>query len=167
MARQKKPDNNAIQKRPTDAPEVQPDTDAEPIDGEVLPIPAPRPLINAQIVQILIEKDNPDEIQKLMRMELDYNKERFEIMRDHSKHHPEAIEARKTRQFRRTQYMALMAVLFVLIAAMPFSAFPVAATFGLVCVLIVAALSLNGREREVDLGGFVKVLTAIVKRDQS
>jgi len=164
--RNNNPANQSLQRHSGGPPDSQGTPEGQPIDPEVLlPVPTARPLINAQIIQILIEKDNPDEIEKLMRLELDYNKERFEIMRDHSKHHPEAIESRKTRQFRRVQYIALIAVMFALIVAMPFVAFPVAATFGLVCVLIVAALSLNGREREVDLGGFVKVLTTIVKRD--
>jgi hypothetical protein len=162
--------NHALQKQPPASPEKaekpQDGSEAAPIDAEILPVvPPPRPLINAQIIQILIEKDNPDEIERLMRLELDYNKERFQIMREHSQLHPEAIESRQTRKFRRTQYIALIGLLFLLVAAMPFVAFPVAATFALICVLIVAALCLNGREREVDLGGFVKVLTAIMRRD--
>jgi hypothetical protein len=131
----------------------------------VLQVPE-NPLINAQIIQILVEKGGSAEVEKLMRLDLDYNKQRLEIVREHSSQHPDAIESRRAKSFRRTQYHALILALFFLLIAMLFVGFPLVLTFAWICVLIVAALSLNGREREVDLTGFVKLLSTIVRREQ-
>lgn len=141
------------------------DEETEPASPSVLQVPE-NPLINAQIIQILVETGSPAEVEKLMQLDLEYNKHRFEIIREHASQHPDAIKSIKRESFRRTQYHALILALFFLLVAMLFVAFPLVAIFGFICVLIVAALSLNGREREVDLGGFVQLLSTIVRRKQ-
>ena len=142
-----------------------PHEETEPTSTAVLQVPE-NSLINAQIIQILIETGASAEVEKLMRLDLEYNKQRLEIIREHSSRHPDEIESRRAKTFRRTQYQALMLALFFLLVAMLFVALPLAAIFASICVLIIAALSLNGREREVDLSGFVKLLSTIVRREQ-
>jgi hypothetical protein len=72
-------------------------------------------LINPTIVQILIEGNKPEEVMELMRAELDYNRERLEIVRDHAEKHPDYKDDRRNKQFRRAQYTFLM--LYVLISS--------------------------------------------------
>lgn len=44
------------------------------IDPEIiLPVPGSARLINARIIQVLVEKDTPEEVERLMQLDLDYN----------------------------------------------------------------------------------------------
>jgi hypothetical protein len=52
------------------------------------------------------------------------------------------------------------------VLATPFVNVTIAAAFAILCILIVCGVLLNGRERELDLPGFVKLFSAIVKREQ-
>lgn len=132
----------------------------------VLPIPGQGKLITAQIVQILLEKNNPDEVERLMKAELEYNEKRFAILREHSLKDPDSIEERQTSKFRRSQYTALLILLPPLLIALPFVPLVIGAAFSIICILIVCGVLLNGRERELDLSGFVKLFTAIVSKEQ-
>jgi Flp pilus assembly protein TadB len=144
-----------------------PDAHSTPITPEViLPVPGSNKLITAQIIQILIEKNNPDEVERLMKAELDYNEKRFAILREHSEKDPDSMDERETSRFRRVQYKCLIAVLVGLLLATPFVNVTIAAAFAILCILIVCGVLLNGRERELDLPGFVKLFSAIVKREQ-
>jgi hypothetical protein len=150
-----------------DAARQEGDERPEGAASEVVFPSAPNvPLINAEIVQILIQNNNPDEVRRLMDADLAYNKERLAIIREHADQHPQAKEDRKTISFRRTQYVIMLVVLVGLLAAMPFVSLAVAATFGILCILIVSGVLLNGREREFDLAGFVQLLGTIVRREQ-
>ena len=161
-----KPHRESLQRNPPDS-SPQTSEDNKPITPEiVLPISGQNKLINAQIVQILIEKNNPDEIERLMKAELDYNEKRFAILREHSEKDPDSIEERNTSNFRRVQYKCLIVVLIGLLIAAPFVNLTIAAAFAILCILIVCGLLLNGRERELDLPGFVKLFSAIIKREE-
>lgn len=133
---------------------------------EILPSEATPPLINAQIIQILVEKEDSEHVEKLLKAELDYNKQRLAILREHAEHHPDAKEERSTKTFRRTQYSFLLVVLLLLLVAMPFVSLAVASVFGILCILIVSGVLLNARERDVDLASFVKIINMIVGRKQ-
>jgi hypothetical protein len=119
VARQGKP----LQKR--DKPQPR------PVEPEVLPPETEPPLINARIIQILVEKEDSEHVEKLLNAELDYNKRRFEIMREHAEHHPDAKAERQTRAFRRTQYSFLLIVLLLLLVSLPFVSLAVASVFGI------------------------------------
>jgi hypothetical protein len=158
--------NQSIQRTGTEPPASSSD-DNKPFTPEiVLPLPGQGKLITTQIVQILIEKNNPDEIERLMKAELDYNEKRFAILREHSEKDPDSIEERNTSNFRRVQYKCLIGILIGLLLAAPFVNLTIAAAFAILCILIVCGLLLNGRERELDLPGFVKLFSAIIKREE-
>lgn len=93
---------------------------AEAISPDMVLPPANVPLINAQIVQILIQNNNPEEVRRLMEADLDYNKQRLAIIREHVEQHPDAVDARKTRTAHRRHYAVLMLVACALLAAIPF-----------------------------------------------
>jgi len=136
------------------------------IPGEVvLPTTANAPLINAEIVQILIQNNHPDQVNALMKADLDYNQRRLEIIREHAAQHPDAIEGRKTRQARRHQYMALLALGSVLLLVMPFVPIAIGAIFGTVVTLIICGILVNARERELDLQGFIKLINIVIGRE--
>lgn len=121
-------------------------------------------IINARIVEILVKKDTDptDELKRLLDAEIDYNRQRFEIIRNHSKNDPDAIEDRSTKRFRRTQYLILLGVLPLILLAIPFVSIAAAVIFGTLSTIIVSGVLLNGRDREVDMSALVDVLKAII-----
>jgi hypothetical protein len=124
-------------------------------------------IITTKIVEILVRRDEQssvEELKQLLDAELTYNKRRFEIFREHADLHPDAKEERETKRFRRTQYLILMIFLAPLLGAIPFVSIGAGFLFGTIAMLIVAGVLLNGRERELDVGAFVKMITAITKR---
>lgn len=123
-------------------------------------------LINQSIVQILVERNNPDEVEKLMRAELDYNRERLSILREHTEKHPDAIEDRKAKKFRRTQYFFLMALLPALLIVISFLPTAIAIALCSLAMIIVAGIVLNGRERDNDSEVLVKLLEKFIRREQ-
>lgn len=147
--------------------ETSDQTDQKSAEPELLmPVPGAARLINARIIQVLVEKDTPEEVERLMQLDLDYNERRLAIIRNHEDKDPNSIEERHNSRFRRFQYKCLLLLLpFVLVGAV-FAPLFVSAGFSLLCILIVCGILLNGRERELDLTGFVKLLTAIVKREE-
>lgn len=165
MARNRQSRNESLERSRSNANAAS--TESAPVTPEVIfPVPGSNKLITAQIVQILIEKDNPDEVERLMKAELEYNEKRFAILREHSQKDPDSIDERETSRFRRMQYKCLIGVLVGLLIAIPFVSVPIAASFTILSILIVCGVLLNGRERELDLPGFVKMFSAIVKREE-
>lgn len=141
-------------------PRKRPIPEAELID------PENGHLINQSIVQILVEKDTPAEIEKLMRAELDYNRERLSILREHTELHPDAIEDRKSKRFRRTQYLFLMGLLPPLLVVIYFVPLAVAIALCSLAMLIVVGVVLNGRDRDNDSEVLVKLIEKIIRREQ-
>ena len=122
--------------------------------------------VTPQTIQILIKEDKQGDIQDLINMELDYNKKRLEIIREHAVLHPDAIERRKGKDFNRTSYFILILISIGLLIAAPFVNIAVGATFGVIIILIICGVLLNAREREMDLKGMLQLFEAILRRKQ-
>jgi len=120
-------------------------------------------LINQTIVQLLVERDSPEEVKELMRAELDYNKERLSILREHAEKHPDAIEERKTKAFRRTQYAFLMAIIPLLLTVIFFLPTAIALALSTIVMIIIAGIVVNGRERDNDSETLLKLLDKLIK----
>lgn len=123
-------------------------------------------LINQTIVQILVEKGDPNEIEKLMQAELNFNRERLSILREHTELHPDAIEDRKSKRFRRVQYFFLMALLPPLLGIIYFAQMAVAIALCSMAMLIVVGVVLNGRDRDNDSEILVKLIEKILRTRQ-
>lgn len=135
-------------------------------EGELLEnLPENGHLINQNIVQILIERNNPDEVEKLMRAELDYNRERLSILREHTELHPDAIEARKSKKFRRTQYLFLMCLLPILLVVIYFTPTAIAIALCSMAMMIIVGAVLNGRDRDNDSEMMVKLIEKLIRND--
>lgn len=115
-------------------------------------------LINQYIVQLLVEKDSPEEIKELMRAELDYNKERLGIIREHAEKHPDAIEERKKHRFRRLQYGYLMLALPMLVYASHHAPVLTGAMLTSAMIFVIVSIALNGRDRDNDSELLAKIL---------
>ncbi|KAF3978557.1 MAG: hypothetical protein HFP77_01250 [Methylococcales symbiont of Iophon sp. n. MRB-2018] len=137
----------------------------DPKEGEILPNEQDNGyLINQTIVQILIEKDGSGEIKELMRAELDYNREKLEIIREHTKLHPDAIEERKSICFRRYQYVFLMLFLIILLPTIFFMPTAIALALSTIVIIITSGVVLNGRERDDDSKALLSLLSKLTKR---
>jgi hypothetical protein len=123
-------------------------------------------LINQTIVQILVEKGDPAEIEKLMQAELNFNRERLSILREHTELHPDAIEDRRSKRFRRIQYLFLMALLPPLLGVIYFSQMAVSIALCSMAMLIVVGVVLNGRDRDNDSEVLVKLIEKILRAEQ-
>jgi hypothetical protein len=136
-----------------------------PKEGVVLPASSENGhLINQTIVQILVEKDTPEEVKELIKAELDYNRERLSILREHAEKHPDAIEERQGKRFRRTQYLFLMAFLPVLISAIYFMPTATALALCTLAMMITAGIVLNGRDRDGDSESLIKLIEKLLAR---
>lgn len=157
--------NRSLQKH--QAPTIGPSDKAGPksVEPEIV-LPVSGRLINARIIQVLVEKDTPEEVERLMKLELDYNEKRLAILRNHEDKDPDSIEERHNSRFRRFQYKCLLVLLPFLLVGTMLAPGTVAAGFLLLCILIVLGVLLNGRERELDLTGFVRLFTSILKREE-
>lgn len=122
-------------------------------------------LINQSIVQILIERNNPDEVEKLMRAELDYNRERLSILREHTELHPDAIEVRKSKKFRRTQYLFLMCLLPILLVVIYFTPTAIAIALCSMAMMIIVGVVLSGRDRDNDSEMMVRLIEKLIRND--
>ena len=120
-------------------------------------------LINQYIVQMLVEKDSPEEIKDLMKAELDFNRERLAIVREHAALHPEAIEDRATKGFRRVQYSFLMGLTLVLLPLIFFSPISTALTLCAILTIVVSAIAVNGRDRDNDSDTLISLLDKIIR----
>jgi len=159
--------NKSLQPTPPPSPQKRDDEKQEVITPEVvLPSSVNVPLINAEIVQILLKENNQEEIERLMKADLDYNEKRLAIIRQHAAEHPDAIEARKTRQSGRTQYTVLLGLAVLLLLLMPSVSLAIAIIFGTIVTLIVGGILVNARERELDLQGFIKLINVVIGREK-
>jgi hypothetical protein len=166
MSRQRKR-NRSLQKHQDGTIELSDKTSQKSVEPEIIfPVPGTPRLINARIIQVLVEKDTPEEVERLMKLDLDYNERRLAIIRNHEDKDLDSIEDRHNSRFRRFQYKCLLLLLPFLVVGAVFAPVTVAAGFLLLCILIVCGVLLNGRERELDLSGFVRLFTAIVKREE-
>ncbi len=166
MSRQRKR-NRSLQKHQDGTIEPSDKTGQKSDEPEIiLPVPDTPRLINARIIQVLVEKDTPEEVERLMKLDLDYNERRLAIIRDHEAQDPDSIEERRNSWFRRFQYKCLLLLLPFLLVGTMLAPGTVAAGFLLLCILIVLGVLLNGRERELDLTGFVRLFTTILKREE-
>lgn len=118
-------------------------------------------LINQTIVQILLEKNNPDEVERLMQADLDYIRERLQIMREHASLDPTEIENRKNSQFKRNLYRFLMLLVIPFAVVAIYAPLGVGMTFAFVDVIIIASIALNGRMRDNDLIFFLQLIEKI------
>jgi hypothetical protein len=123
-------------------------------------------LINQSIVQILVERNNPDEVEKLMRAELDYNRERLSILREHTELHPDAIEDRNNKRFRRTQYLFLMLFDLVIVGVLPFVQTAVAVSLCSLALIITSGVVINGRDRDNDSELLSRIVDKLIRREQ-
>ena len=120
-------------------------------------------LINQNIVQILVERNNPDEVEKLMRAELDYNRERLSILREHESLNPEAIEDRKGKKFRRIQYLFLMGLLPILLVIIYLTPTVIAISLCAMAMMIIVGIVLNGRDRDNDSEILVQLIEKLLR----
>ena len=142
MSRQRKR-NRSLQKHQDRTIEAADKTEQKPVEPEII-LPVPGRLINARIIQVLVEKDTPEEVERLMKLELDYNEKRLAIIRNHEDKDPDSIEERHNSRFRRFQYKCLLLLLpFVLVGSV-FAPMIVATGFLFLCVVIVCGVLLNG-----------------------
>jgi len=141
-------------------PRKRPIPEAELVDSEN------GHLINQSIVQILVERNDAAEIEKLMRAELDFNRERLSILREHTELHPDAIEDRKSKRFRRTQYLFLMALLPALLTVIYFVPTAIAIALCSMAMMIIVGVVLNGRDRDNDSEILVKLIEKLIRIDQ-
>ena len=101
-----------------------------------------------------------------MRAELDYNRERLSILREHTELHPDAIEDRKNKRFRRTQYLFLMLFDAALVGIIPFVEVAAAISLCSLSLIITAGVVINGRDRDNDSELLVKLIDKLIRRDQ-
>jgi hypothetical protein len=109
----------------------------------------------------LIERNKPDEIKELMRAELDFNREKLEIIREHELKNPDSIECRKDKIFRRYQYLFLMISVPGLFFASTIVPVAIGATRSLAAIFVLISIALNGRDRDNDADMLVKILKKI------
>jgi hypothetical protein len=138
------------------------DEDDDAILGEVV---NPQ-LVNQKVIERFAERDNHEDFERFLKTVNNFTREQAEIAREHAENHPDAKEHRKTKVFRRHQYGILLVFLGVLLLGLPFAPLSAATIFGIVCIVIVCGVLVNARERELDLSGFVKIITAIVGNDK-
>ena len=138
-------------------PASKPDERGENDEGELL---SGRRLLTPQVLQIAIAQYAPENVGKLLNAELEYNEKRLQIIREHAEKHPDALEERKTKRFRRGLYVFLAILASGLLLSMPFVALPIASLFGVCGLMIVAATLINARDRDSD----VKSIVLMVKR---
>jgi len=148
---------------PGGKPDPQSDDD-DAIVGEIVE-PASK-LVTPQTVNILIEQNKQDDLKQLLETELNYNKLRYEIIRENKQLDPDAVDHRKTRAFRRQSYGVLIGVAVGLFFTMPFVNLVAAGIFGTIGMIIVCGVMLNARDRELDLAGMLQMIQAILKRRQ-
>lgn len=123
-------------------------------------------IITTRIVEILVEKEeNPyEDIKKLMDAELSYNKQKLAILREHAANHPDAAEERNNVRFRRLQYRFLMLLSVVLVLGVALAPLHASITLGILAIIIISGILINGREREPDAGIIIKLVQEVLKR---
>ena len=88
--------NKSLQQTPPQSTQKRDDEKQEVITPDlILPSSANVPLINAEIVQILIKENNDEEIERLMKADLNYNEKRLAIIRQHAARAPRCNRSKK------------------------------------------------------------------------
>lgn len=124
-------------------------------------------LVTPQTIEKWAERDGESkEFVNFLTAVNEFMADQMRLNREHATLHPDAIEHRRTQYFRRLQYVVLLCLLPLMIVALAFVPLPVAAFLGIICVLIVSGVLVNGRDREMDLNGFVRMVHSIVGRNR-
>jgi|GEM_PF-6281472 len=121
-------------------------------------------LITQQTVLVLVKENREEDLPKILDAEVEYNRKRFEVIRDNKEKDPDAIDIRKTRAFRRNIYYILIVFAGVLLLVMPFINLVACGIFGTIGMIIICGAMLNARDRELDLAGMLQVIQAIIHR---
>jgi uncharacterized membrane protein len=140
-------------------PKKDDDNEDNIIQGEVV---NPQ-LVNQRVIEKFAERDRDHvDFERFLRTVNNFTREQASISREHAEQHPDAIENRNNKVFRRQQYAILLLFLGVLLVTLPFAPLAAATVFGVICIIIVCGVLVNARERELDLSGFVKIITTIL-----
>lgn len=144
-------------------PKAEQDDGQEPIVGELVQTN----LVSPQTIEMWAESDrNHADFERFLATVGSFTASQMQLNREHATLHPDAVEQRKTQHFRRVQYVVLLCLLPLMIVASVFVPLPVAAFLGIICVLIVSGVLVNGRDREMDLNGFIRMVHSIVGRNR-
>ena len=65
---------------------------------------------------------------------------------------------------RRNQYIFMSFILFCLLLVIPFIKIEIGVIFGIIILMIVAAILLNGRDRDFDINAFTNLFDKILGR---
>ncbi|HMO80124.1 MAG TPA: hypothetical protein PKD24_04970 [Pyrinomonadaceae bacterium] len=152
MARQREPRQNKS------LPPGKKESDDDVIIGEFVD----RQLVSPQTIEKFAERDRDHEdFERFLQSVNNFVARQQELNREHATLHPDAIEGRKSQNFRRIQYVALIALLPFNLVALLFVPLPVASVLGIISILIVSGVLVNGRDREMDLNGFIRMIHSI------
>lgn len=122
-------------------------------------------LVNSRTIEKFADKDREHEdLERFLSTINNFTREQASIVREHAEKHPDAIEHRNTKQFRRQQYSYLLIISVILLAVLPISPLAVVVIFGMVAMVIISGILVNARERELDLKGFITIIKTIVGR---
>lgn len=122
-------------------------------------------LVSQRAIEKFAERDRDHEdLERFLQTINNFTKQQLELNREHAEKHPDAIEGRKTQNFRRLQYVVLLCMLPFILGALVYVTLPVATVLGIIGVLITSGVLVNGRDREMDLNGFVRMIHSIVGR---
>ncbi len=141
-------------------PKKEDEKDDDVIVGEVV---NPQ-LVNQKVIEKFADRDEPEELERFLKTINNFTREQAEIAREHADKHPDAIDHRNNRSFRRLCYSVLLVFAGGLIITMPLVNLVVAGTFGIIAMLIICGVMLNARDRELDLSGFLKMIQTVINR---
>lgn len=108
--------------------------------------------------------DAHESVEKLLQAELAYNERRLETIREHAEKHPDLLEERRTKRFRRGLYVFLAFLALGLLGSMPFINIPVASVFGVCGLMIVAGTLINARDRDSDVKSIVLTVKRVLEK---
>lgn len=124
-----------------------------------------RQLVSPQTIEKFAERDRDHEdFERFLETVNNFVSRQQALNREHAEKHPDAIEIRKGQNFRRIQYVCLLALVPFILFGLLYVPLAVASIFGIILILIVSGVLVNGRDREMDLNGFIKMIHSIVGR---
>ena len=142
---------------------LPPKKEEEKEDGVLIGEVVNPQLVTQRVIEKFAERDRDHEdFERFLNTVNNFTREQAVIARENAEQHPDAKENRKNKVFRRQQYAILITFLGVLLISLPLAPIAAATVFGIICILIVCGVLVNARERELDLSGFVKMITAIM-----
>ncbi len=118
-------------------------------------------IISERVIRITVEKESAEAAEKLFESASRFQERNLEAIRNHAKEHPDAIEERKTKSFRRLQYGWLLAFLVPLGVGIYFTNVVNSVIFGLLTLIITIGVLLNARERDIDFKHIIEMLRSI------